>query len=217
MKYELRRATANRGAIEQAPSSETEGLLFVGDTVALGWKDDSSAPLSVGHDECALRPAFFDGRQCWLVEKVWVPARGYCASGRQQSVIPLEEGVALLVKHGACGHLFDGLLMSPKTELEQRGANSPSCPEPVEGELMVAEKAAHEWDAHHSSSGHDECTLFPALQDGRPCWLYSEDWRPASGYSAYGTNEGLIPSFEDGVRELVRRGAFEALFPPPAA
>src|SRR2546430_16909299 len=97
-------------------------------------------------------------------------------------------------------------------ELECRGAVDPGAPEEVEGTLLVATEAVLKFRDNQSSYGEDYVSILPAFHNGVRCWLRREEWCPAYGYSASGTQEEII-SFEDGVKLFLERGVFE--FPLP--
>lgn len=96
MIYHRIRALACRGAVDPAPSEEVEGTLLVGTTPIL-WFDAHETPY--GEDRCYIFPASHNSQQCWLRRDVWMPARGYSASGTSEYLLSLEEGVSLLTPH----------------------------------------------------------------------------------------------------------------------
>jgi hypothetical protein len=93
-----------------------------------------------------------------------------------------------------------------------RGAVDPLPPQPVEGRLLVGERAVLSFEGHQSPYGEDVVSLFPAFHNGVRCWVRREEWSPAFGYSASGTSETLL-SFEEGVKVFLERGVFA--FPAP--
>lgn len=102
---------------------------------------------------------------------------------------------------------------SEKRTLACRGAVDSAPDELVEGILLVGEKSILNFYDNQSSFGEDSVSIYPAIHDGKRCWLRCEDWQPAEGYSCYGLRSEFIISFEDGVRLFLERGVFE--FPKP--
>lgn len=86
-----------RGPIEGMPDREVDGVLFSADQSILDWE---GAHKDAGHDQFTLWPAYHNGAQCWILSRRWVAAHGYSAWGTQTDIIPLEEGIAILVDRG---------------------------------------------------------------------------------------------------------------------
>lgn len=62
-----------------------------------------------------------------------------------------------------------------RRELECRGAVDPAPSEPVEGTLLVGEKAVLEFSANQSQYGEDDVSIFPAFHNRERCWLTGDD------------------------------------------
>lgn len=92
--------------------------------------------------------------------------------------------------------------------LQSRVAVDPGPDEAVEGSLLVGTEPAMEFVDNQSSYGCDNVSIFPAFHNGARCWVRREDWEPAFGHSASGTQEFIL-SFEDGVKLFLEHGMFE--------
>jgi len=79
------------------------GSLLVGEECVGTYEDRRS---SCGYDFVEVFPAYHRGAKAWLLTATWSPARGYSASGVQDAVVPFEEGVRILLTHGAYAHLW---------------------------------------------------------------------------------------------------------------
>jgi hypothetical protein len=99
--------------------------------------------------------------------------------------------------------------------LQSRGPVDPAPDEPVEGILLVGTKPALHFYGNESSYGEDSISIFPAIHDGKRCFVKREVWCPAGHYSASGTQEFII-SFEAGVKIFLERGIFEFDLPQEA-
>ncbi len=97
-------------------------------------------------------------------------------------------------------------------ELQNRGAVDPAESSEVDGVLLVGTQPSLTFEANYSQYGNDYIKIFPAFHNGERCWLQREEWSPAYGYSASGTQESLI-SFEEGVALFLERGVFEFVKP----
>lgn len=86
-----------RGPVEGAPDREVEGTLLSAEEPAHAYDSDHR---ETGHDRVELWPAFHNGQQCWILSRRWIPALGYTAWGSVSSIIPLEEGIRILVERG---------------------------------------------------------------------------------------------------------------------
>ena len=99
-----------------------------------------------------------------------------------------------------------------KRTLANRGPVDPLPDEEVEGELLMSETPALEWESGHIRTGHNACSLYPAYSNGVRSWVLRKDWCAATGYCASGTIEFVIP-FSEGIEILVKHGRFS--FPIP--
>jgi hypothetical protein len=90
-----------RGAVDPLPSEEVEGLL-VGNEIAF-WRGAES---SYGSDAVRIFPAIYRGEKAFIIQRTWCAAMGYCASGTEEDILSFEEGVDLLLKHGAYSHMW---------------------------------------------------------------------------------------------------------------
>jgi len=67
------------------------------------------------------------------------------------------------------------------------------------------------FEENHSEFGCDACALYPAFVNGKKAFHVIRNWDAAHGYCAEGVEEELI-SFSQGVKLLVRLGAYEWIF-----
>ncbi len=91
-----RSVLAQRGPVDCAPPEECETFL-VATEPAFRWTEGQT---QYGDDSCSLWPAWVKGERAWLLRRVWGAARGYCAEGTQDQVIPFEEGCRILIAAG---------------------------------------------------------------------------------------------------------------------
>ncbi len=92
-------------------------------TLAAGWGDEPRAISSLlvgthqvaefeeghretGHYLCRVFPAWHEGDRSWMVSRLWCAGAGYSATSYEEQVLDFQTGVALLVEHGAYGHMF---------------------------------------------------------------------------------------------------------------
>ena len=94
---------AQRGAVDPAPNEYVNGLL-VDDSPIGRWEEGQS---QYGSDAVRIYPAHHCGEKCFLLQKIWCPENGYCASGTEEEIISFEEGVKLLLAHGAYEHMWE--------------------------------------------------------------------------------------------------------------
>lgn len=99
LRFRVVEALARRGAVEQDRDEPLpkDDLLMVTDRPVLEWYGEDS---HYGQDRCTLYPAVRKGARCWMLQKVWYPARGYSASGTEQEVISFQDGVELFLERG---------------------------------------------------------------------------------------------------------------------
>ena len=98
------------------------------------------------------------------------------------------------------------LKYTEKKTLQCRDAISPIADEDIEGILLIGDKEITV-QGHGNRFGRDAKTIVPAIHNGKRVWLTRCIWQPASGYSAFGTAEVVIP-FETGVKMLIENGYF---------
>lgn len=98
-----------------------------------------------------------------------------------------------------------------KTNLACRGAVDQLADQPIEGIFLVGDIILYEGCENQTDCGVDIVKLFPALHDSKRCFLKTEDWCPANGYSAEGFQQTIIP-FEEGIEFLLQREAFAYLW-----
>ena len=83
---------------------------------------------------------------------------------------------------------------------------------PVEGTLLVGEAVA-KFAGETDRTGEMTVRLYPAYHAGVKCWLVQHEFTVFSGQ---GTDpwpgENIIP-FEEGVKRLLERGAYDHLWP----
>ena len=91
-----------RGAVEPAPDEYVDGLL-VDDAPTGRWEEGET---QYGSDAVRVYPAYHCGKKCFLVERVWSPAMGYCASGTEEEIVSFDEGVKMLLVHGAYENMW---------------------------------------------------------------------------------------------------------------
>lgn len=96
--------------------------------------------------------------------------------------------------------------------LQCRGPIDSMPDRPVDGILLSAETPCLTFHDNHSQAGADLVALYPAFHNGAQCWIRSETWQPAHGYSAIGITSEVIP-MDEGVRILVERGVFRLPVP----
>jgi hypothetical protein len=92
--YERKLYLANRGPVSPEPDTEIEDL-YISDCV-LEWNEE---PGPYGGDMYYLFPAIHHGKKCYLLRAVWSAAYGYSASGTEETVISISEGLKLIEKH----------------------------------------------------------------------------------------------------------------------
>lgn len=97
MRYIEKKTLANRGAIDPEPDEDVEGILLVAEKAIFGW---DSGHIRYGHDSNSLSPAIYNGKRAWLLQSVWQPASGYCASGTTESILDFESGAKILIEQG---------------------------------------------------------------------------------------------------------------------
>ena len=97
-----------------------------------------------------------------------------------------------------------------KVTLARRSNIEQMASEEVDG-LLVGEKVIHCWEEGNSQYGYDSCSIRPAFTKGQKGWLVTKDWVAAPKYSADGTVDRVL-TFEEGVRMLLDKGAFEHIF-----
>ena len=97
LKYTEKKTLACRGAVNQEPDEDVDGILMVGDKVI---SLEPSSHSRFGHDSNRIRPAIHNGKRVWLKLSVWSPSRGYCAEGTTENIITFEDGVKVLIENG---------------------------------------------------------------------------------------------------------------------
>lgn len=97
VKFVEKKTLANRDAINPMPDEDVEGVLLVAEEPALTWEDGH---IRFGHDYNSLFPAVYKGEKAWLLQAVWQPVRGYCASGTTESILNFENGAKILIDQG---------------------------------------------------------------------------------------------------------------------
>jgi hypothetical protein len=80
----------------------------------------------------------------------------------------------------------------------------------VEGTLLVGD-TVHSWDGDFGYYGHHNYDIYPAYYNGEKAFLKAWTWCPAAGYSANGDGEEIV-TFEDGIKTLIKRGAYGWMF-----
>lgn len=101
------------------------------------------------------------------------------------------------------------------TEIHTGGLDD-SRSEPVDGVLLVATRSVARWTDGHDSCGEWAVALWPAVSQGKHCWLLEERWCAALGYTAEGTRESILPLVA-GIELAVERGALHHIFGEPVA
>lgn len=96
-KYIRIHALSTRGPIEGGPDREVDGVLLSAEEPALAF---DAAHNQCGHDRVELWPAFHNGSQCWIESRRWVASHGYSAWGTVTRIVPLEEGIRIMVDRG---------------------------------------------------------------------------------------------------------------------
>lgn len=86
--------------------------------------------------------------------------------------------------------------------LQSRGPVEPGPDRAVEGLLLVATKSFLNFYDNQSQFGEDYVSIFPAVNNGKRCFVRRGVWCPSEGYSASGTYEEII-SYEDGCKLLI--------------
>jgi hypothetical protein len=104
------------------------------------------------------------------------------------------------------------MLFKEKDFLLCRGAVNQNEPERIEN-LLIGERAIGKWDDRSRSPGYgwDYVKMYPAYYKGEKTFVEERIWCPAEGYSASGTEERVI-SFEEGVKILLKKGAYEHIW-----
>lgn len=92
--------------VDQNPNGsyevEVEKSLLVSDTI-YSWDADHSR---YGYNSYDIRPCFHGGEKAFLLEWSWCPAPGYSAQGEGEEILTFENGVKLLIEHGAYAKMF---------------------------------------------------------------------------------------------------------------
>lgn len=101
--FSIQKTLAQRGPVERLPESSVTGILLVGNHSLYRGEENHS---HYGCDLVELYPAVHNGQHAFLLVEEWSPAEGYSASGIQETILPLEEGVKFLVEQGAFEHLW---------------------------------------------------------------------------------------------------------------
>lgn len=86
-----------RSAVDPAPDEYINGLL-VDDEPIGRWEEGQC---QYGSDAVRVYPAYHCGKKVFLLERVWCPSMGYCVSGTEEEIISFEDGVKMLLAHGA--------------------------------------------------------------------------------------------------------------------
>lgn len=95
-----------------------------------------------------------------------------------------------------------------KTRMRNRGPVDPLPSEPVDGVLLVGVETV-EFETHTIPRvGCDVTSFAPALHNGQHCWLRTDHWDPAPGYTASGIQDSLVTAQEG--REIVTKAGFLA-------
>jgi hypothetical protein len=96
MKYTKNSTLETRGNVDPGSPVEVESYMK-GEEIAQ-WTEGHT---QYGMDYVTLFPCFNkEHGDCFLVERVWDPATGYCASGTEEEIISFTEGIELLCLHG---------------------------------------------------------------------------------------------------------------------
>jgi len=103
MHFKTKTALSQRGAVEPRPDVAVEGVLLVGGKLPFDWVEGES---NYGWDRCRMAPALHQGRWSWLISRVWCPAEGYSASGKEEEIVPFEKGIEILLAHGGLAGLW---------------------------------------------------------------------------------------------------------------
>lgn len=85
--------------------------------------------------------------------------------------------------------------------------------EPINS-LLVGELNIYEWDTPQDGSGREEYKLYPAYYKGEKAWVLWKRRNSIANYIGEGEGEEIL-SFEDGVKLLIKNGAYEWMFPRP--
>jgi len=96
---------ACRGPVDPLPDREVDGTLLVGEKPIGEWPANHS---DCGRDNVEVFPAYHNGGKAFVVREEWQPDydRGYNAQGTDEYILSFEDGVKLLLEHGAYEHLF---------------------------------------------------------------------------------------------------------------
>lgn len=88
---------ASRGAVDQGPDIEVQGLLLVSEQRALKFDTPGG---QFGYDAVELFAAVHDGKRAWVRRDTWCPNHGYSASGVSEEILSFEDGVKLFLERG---------------------------------------------------------------------------------------------------------------------
>ena len=84
---------------------------------------------------------------------------------------------------------------------------------PVEGTLLVGDEFVAEFAGEVDRTGAESMRVYPAFHNGVKCWLTEKWFRVFSGQGTDPWPGEEIVSFEEGVKLLLERGAYDHLWP----
>lgn len=84
-------------------TSDLAQPLFIGDFFAWYTSEESST----GEWQCAMAPAFYDGKCVFFERRNYNPALGYSFEGRDERILSVADGVKLLAESGLLAQIWE--------------------------------------------------------------------------------------------------------------
>ena len=88
--YYVRETLRHAGAVDQGPDEDVDTLIVADDIIICEWSDEYS---QAGNYFNRLRPAFYQGKKCFLHTRYWEAGNGYSAEGIDDYIIDIKEGI----------------------------------------------------------------------------------------------------------------------------
>lgn len=97
LSFNIKETLCVRGAVSDEGDVMVEGNLLVATEPALVYSDRHQR---AGHDRVEIFPAFYNGKQSWMMRRNWSPGDGYSASGTHEYILDFKEGVEIFLQRG---------------------------------------------------------------------------------------------------------------------
>lgn len=106
MLFKEQRTLVQAGSTEQIEDMELDSPLLVGMEIIHSWENGHTM---FGCNWSTLKPAYFEGKRCWLRTDVWKSSPGYSCDGLTNEEILTEEyGFKVLNNSGYFSDIFEG-------------------------------------------------------------------------------------------------------------